>query len=259
MRDSQDGVAGDLELRDIRVTFGKAVAVDMTGQVLEAPAGALTLLLGANGAGKSSLLNGAYGAVRSAGKVAIGEVDLSSESALGRAKAGMALVPQGRQLFPRMTVRENLMVMAELLRLPAETVDRGIERFEPLKRGERKSAGVLSGGEQQMLAISRALLAEPRVLLLDELSTGLAPVIVSQLLEHIAELAESGVAALLASPTSSGLLRHVTGGYVMVRGSLIAGPIAGSDLDAAYADALGNVRRHVDQGVEQQEGTVRRP
>ncbi|MFC4055127.1 ATP-binding cassette domain-containing protein [Actinomadura syzygii] len=244
---SENGRAA-LEVRDLRVGYGKAVALNLAGQALTVPAGGVTLLLGANGAGKSSLVNAAYGAVRGTGVVLLDGADVSAASAVERARRGMALVPQGRQLFPRMTVRENLQVMAELLGLPDEAVDRGIERFEPLRRGVRKSAGVLSGGEQQMLAISRALLGEPRVLLLDELSTGLAPVIVGELLDLLTGLAEDGVAALLTSPTSTRLLRRVDRGYVLVRGGVHAGPLAPDDLDAAYAEALGSVRRDVRDG-----------
>ncbi|WP_326643604.1 ATP-binding cassette domain-containing protein [Streptosporangium sp. NBC_01755] len=246
MTTENDRVA--LEVRDLRVGYGKAVALNLAGQALVVPTGGVTLLLGANGAGKSSLVNAAYGAVRSTGVVLLDGEDVSATSAVDRARRGMALVPQGRQLFPRMTVRENLQVMAEMLDLPDAAVERGIERFEPLRRGVNKSAGVLSGGEQQMLAISRALLNEPRVLLLDELSTGLAPVIVSELLDLLTGLAEEGVASLLTSPTSTRLLRYVDSGYVLVRGGVYAGPLAPDDLEAAYAEALGSVQRNVRDG-----------
>src|SRR5699024_7205940 len=127
----------------------------------------ITGVIGPNGAGKSSLLRALYGSVPIAGgRVVLDGADVTHRSAKDRAKAGLALVPQGRQLFPRLSVRENLQVMANQLGLPGDRVGAAMDRFPVLKQRARHLAGVLSGGEQQMLAVTRALMTDPTVLLL---------------------------------------------------------------------------------------------
>lgn len=227
-----------LQLESIEVRYGRAVAVD--GVTLEVPPGAVTALLGPNGAGKSSLVLAAYGTVRAAGAVRLDGRDLSRASATRRARAGVAVVPQGRQLFRRLTVRENLTVAAEQLRLPRSAVDEALDRFPILVDRQRSLAGVLSGGEQQMLAVTRALLGRPRVLLLDELATGLAPKVVQALGRTVRELAGDGLAVLLAAPELAALRSAVDRGYVLVRGRVVAGVEGGfAPLQDAYETALG--------------------
>src|SRR5690606_30498164 len=111
-----------------------------------------------NGAGKSSLALGVYGSIAASGDVTLGGEQLGSLDAIDRARAGVSIVPQGRQLFPRLTVRENLQVLAEILKLSQTEVDAALDRFPILRERENRLAGVLSGGEQQMLVVSRALM-----------------------------------------------------------------------------------------------------
>ena len=227
-----------LRLESIEVRYGRAVAVD--GVTLDVPPGTVTALLGPNGAGKSSLVLAAYGTVRARGTVRLDGRDLSRVGATRRARGGLAVVPQGRQLFRRLTVRDNLTVAAEQLRLPRTAVDEALERFPILATRQRSLAGVLSGGEQQMLAVSRALLGRPRVLLLDELATGLAPKVVQALGDTVRELAGDGMAVLLAAPELAALRHAVDRGHVLVRGRLVATVEGGfAPLQDAYEAALG--------------------
>src|SRR6185369_2841286 len=168
-----------LEVQGLTVRYGKALALDNVS--FTAQAGAITAMVGPNGAGKSSCLNAIYGGVASSGALLLDGQDLSKLTPMQRARHGVALVPQGRQLFMRMSVRENLEVMARLLGLGEAEIEAGLDRFPVLRQRARQYAGVLSGGEQQMLAVSRALMGKPRLLLLDEMVTGLAPLIVREL------------------------------------------------------------------------------
>jgi len=227
-----------LELAGMCVRYGGAVAVDDVA--LAVPAGRVTALVGPNGAGKSSAVLAASGTVRSTGRVLLDGRRVDGWSPGRRTRAGLALVPQGRQLFSRLTVRENLLIGADQLRLPAKAVAAAEERFPIL--GERRDslAGVLSGGEQQMLAVARALMGSPRALLLDELVTGLAPLIVQQLAATVRELADAGLAVLVAAPDLVGLREVVDRGYVLVRGRVVAEVDGGHrPLQTAYERALG--------------------
>jgi branched-chain amino acid transport system ATP-binding protein len=227
----------ELTVSEMSVRYGGAAA--LSGVSLTAPGGSVTALVGPNGAGKSSLLLGAYGSVPATGRVLLDGEDVSRLSPAARARAGIAVVPQGRQLFPRLNVLDNMRVMAELLHLPASAVDEAIDRFPILRTRARSLVGVLSGGEQQMLVVSRALMGSPRVLLLDEMMTGLAPLIVAELARTVAALARDGVAVLLAEP-AIGAVRHIIDrGYVLVRGSIVATVPDGAALDAAYRTAIG--------------------
>lgn len=226
-----------LELRDVSVRYGAAVAVDHVA--LEATGGAVTALVGANGAGKSSTLLAAYGSVRARGQVLLDGDELSAYPPIRRAKAGLAIVPQGRQLFARLTVLENLQVMADTLGLPRGRVDDGLDRFPRLRERAKVLAGVLSGGEQQMLVVARALMSSPVALLMDEMTTGLAPLVVRELLSLLGQLSESGVAVLLAEPSLAAMRQHVDRGYVLVRGQVAAQRDSGAALDEAYRQQLG--------------------
>ena len=228
----------ELRVEELTIRYGGASALSAVS--LQAPGGKVTALVGPNGAGKSSLMLGAYGSVAATGRVLLDGDDVSKLSPAARARAGIAVVPQGRQLFPRLNVLDNMRVMAELLRLPPSAVDEAIDRFPILRTRARSLVGVLSGGEQQMLGVSRALMGSPRVLLLDEMMTGLAPLIVAELARTVASLARDGVAVLLAEP-AIGAVRHIIDrGYVLVRGSVVASTEdGGTALDSAYRTAIG--------------------
>jgi branched-chain amino acid transport system ATP-binding protein len=233
-----DPAAHELVARDVWVRYGKATA--LAGVALSAPGSSVTAIVGPNGAGKSSLLLALYGSVRAQGTVEVDGEDMSRLRATDRARAGVALVPQGRQLFPRLTVRENFQLMADLLRLGRGTVDEALDRFPILRQRVRSLAGVLSGGEQQMLVVSRSLMGSPRVLLLDEMTTGLAPLVVEQLAETVAGLArDAGTAVVLAEPSLGAIRRVVDRGVVLVRGEIVASADGPDALDDAYRAALG--------------------
>lgn len=231
--------AADLALCGLSVRYRDAVAV--RNLALTARRGEITAVIGPNGAGKTSLISAVYGAVRATGTVRLGDQALSQMSSLHRLRSGVGLVPQGRQLFPRLTVRENLVVMRDLLQLPLSSVDAAIGRFPILKERADSIAGVLSGGEQQMLVVTRALMGDPKVLLCDEMMTGLAPMIVQDLSRVLLERARTGVVVLLAEPTVGAALRPIiTTGAVMIRGEVVASSLqGGAALDDACREAMG--------------------
>lgn len=227
-----------LSASGLSVRYGGAVAVSSVD--LTVPAGEVTALVGPNGAGKSSAVLALCGTVRATGTIQLGDERIDRHSPGRRTRAGLALVPQGRQLFSRLTVRENLLVGADQLRLPASAITAAEERFPILAERRDSLAGVLSGGEQQMLAVARALIGDPKVLLLDELVTGLAPLIVQQLAATVRELADAGLAVLVAAPDLVGLREVIDRGYVLVRGEVVAEVDGGHrPLQAAYERVLG--------------------
>lgn len=230
-----------LATRNLRVRYGQIEAVsDVTLQV---PAGAITAIVGPNGAGKSSLIQAIMGAVRGAtGQVLLDGAALERLDPTARARAGLALVPQGRQIFPHLTVWENLQVMADAIGLTKGAATEAMQRFPILETRRRLPAGVLSGGEQQMLAFARALMARPKVLLLDEPSLGLAPLIVEELIRTVVALAAGGMAVLVAEPSIRFIRGHIDRGYVMFRGHIVAETTSAAALEAAYLARMeGNV------------------
>ena len=229
--------AKGLRVRGLTVRYDKALALN--GVDFDAAPGAITMLVGPNGAGKSSCLNAIYGGVASSGQVLLDGEDINRLTAMQRARRGMALVPQGRQLFMRMSVRENLEVMARLLDAEAADIEAALGRFPILRTRANQLAGVLSGGEQQMLAVSRALMGKPRVLLLDEMVTGLAPLAVRQLVETAVNMASEGVTVLIAEPAISAVRGHIQQGFVMLRGAVVGQAVGGAALDAAYQRHMG--------------------
>jgi branched-chain amino acid transport system ATP-binding protein len=229
-----------IEVTNLSVRYGRATAVDSVS--FRVGGGGLHVVVGPNGAGKSSLLRAIYGSVGASGSVLVDGQDVSALSALRRLRAGVALVPQGRQLFKRMTVRENFEVMAEVLGSGRGEVDRAIDRFPILRTRSRQLAGVLSGGEQQMVAVARALMGKPRVLLLDEMATGLGPAIVLNLIATVEALAADGVAVLLAEPSIGAVRDHIAQGFVMLRGKIVGEATGGKALDEAYQAKMGVIR-----------------
>ncbi|MBS1699494.1 MAG: ATP-binding cassette domain-containing protein [Actinobacteria bacterium] len=236
-------MSADLSVTGLTVRYGTATAVE--NATLTAPAGRITAVVGPNGAGKSSLALGVYGAVAATGTIRLGDVDLSSMPSIERARAGLAIVPQGRQLFPKLTVRDNLQVMAELLKLKRSAVEQALDRFPALRERERRLAGVLSGGEQQMLVVSRALMGDPHCLVLDEMMTGLAPKIVNGLVDAIREIADRGASVLIVDPAIGPLERAIDRGYVLLRAQLGAACDDVAALDDGYQRAMGIIQHEM--------------
>lgn len=226
-----------LELDRVTVRYGSAVAVREVSLV--APAGEVTAIVGPNGAGKTSLAGSIYGSVPATGTIKFDGREIQKLSALDRVRSGFAYVPQGRQLFMRMSVRENLRVGADLLGLKAEAVETAFERFPILRERSESYAGVLSGGEQQMLVLGRALLETPKVLLLDEMMTGLAPKIVAELRALVGGLAAEGVTVIVTEPALTALKSVVDRGYVMQRAELVRECDSAATLDNAYKQSMG--------------------
>lgn len=208
-----------LDLKDIRVSYGHAEVLH--GVSLSIPRGSIVTVIGANGAGKSTLLNAAMGIVASRGEIIYGG-QAAPPSIEGRVAAGLCLVPEKRELFGSMTVADNI-ELGGFLRTAAErseTREDLYERFPRLAERRRQLAGTLSGGERQMLALARALMSRPRLLLLDEPSLGLAPRIVADILRIVAELRETGVSVLLVEQNARAALEIADYGYLIELGEV---------------------------------------
>jgi branched-chain amino acid transport system ATP-binding protein len=189
-----------LAARSVDVAYGSVLAVRSLS--LQVAKGEIVALLGPNGAGKTSTLRGLTGLVRPrSGTVSVNGVRIDGHGAAGAVKAGLAHVPEGRRVFPEMTVLDNLRLGAWTDRRKAKVVDQRVRTaFELFPRlGERRgqAAGSMSGGEQQMLAIARALMSDPQLLLIDELSLGLSPLVVDEILARLVELNKAGLSILL--------------------------------------------------------------
>ena len=226
-----------LRVSDISVRYGRLEAV--SGAAITLHSGTVTALLGPNGAGKSSFLQAVVRATRAfCGSVTLSNRAIDALDTTGRAVAGLVLVPQGRQIFPRLTVRENLLVISDALRLPSSRAIAALGRFPILLERQHRPAGVLSGGEQQMLALARALMTEPRVLLLYEPTLGLAPQIVNEVHRVIDLLKGSGVAVLIAEPSVRLIRGRVDRGYIMLRGRIVAEAASCEALEEEYLRQL---------------------
>ena len=211
-----------LEITDLATSYGKIEA--LRGVSLSAKAGEVTCLLGPNGAGKSTLMLTLSGIL----KPQRGSVKFEGEELIGKTPAdivsrGMALVPENRLVFPALTVRENLMAGAYRRRDThgiRSDIDAMFHRFSRLQEREAQLAGTLSGGEQQMLAIGRALMSRPKLLLLDEPSMGLAPLMVQKIFDTLAGVAKEGVTILLVEQNAQLALQVCDFGYVMESGRI---------------------------------------
>jgi branched-chain amino acid transport system ATP-binding protein len=209
-----------LELKGLEVSYGGIRAV--RGVDLAVGEGELVCLIGANGAGKSSTLRAVCGLVPASGAVRYGGADLAAVPVHERPRRGLVMVPEGRGIFPQLTVEENL-VMGAFSRGDGdigEDLARQYETFPRLKERRAQTAGTLSGGEQQMLAIGRALMARPKLLLLDEPSMGLAPLLVAKIFEIVRGIASHGVTILLVEQNARMALEIASRGYVMESGAI---------------------------------------
>jgi branched-chain amino acid transport system ATP-binding protein len=228
-----------LELRGIRAGYGTIDVLHGVDLVLEA--GQVYALLGPNGAGKTTTLAVCTGQiVPSAGRLLLSGREVNGTTSDALARAGLCLVPEGRGIFPNLTVSENLRMSTYAGMDYAAVQERAFSQFPPLGERRKQLAGTLSGGEQQMLSMSRALATNPALLLLDELSMGLAPIIVEQLYERVAELARDGVSILIVEQFAQAILRVSTTASIMLRGRIVrTGPPAeiAEELAAAYLGA----------------------
>jgi branched-chain amino acid transport system ATP-binding protein len=212
-----------LSVRDIRASYGKVMALQ--GVTLNVGRGELVCLVGANGAGKTTLMKVIMGLV----PAATGTVELEGRPLLGMrthdiARLGIAYVPEGRGTLRELSVRENLRLGAFSRRWDAETrgdLGRVLERFPILAERINQAAGTLSGGEQQMLVIGRALMSRPQLMLLDEPSLGLAPLIAARIFEIIVALNGQGVAVLLVEQNARAALKLAKRGYVIELGRTV--------------------------------------
>jgi branched-chain amino acid transport system ATP-binding protein len=206
-----------LELRDIRAGYGPIEVVH--GVSLSVPTGAVVALLGPNGGGKTTILNVCAGTLMpSAGEVHFDGQAVTTLSADGRARRGMCTVPEGRGIFPNLTVRENLL-MATQVGVPMDRIEEvALAQFPRLGSKRKQLAGTLSGGEQQMLALARAFATDPKLLLLDELSLGLAPIVVAELYEKVRELASGGLSILLVEQFARTALPIADAAAVVLQG-----------------------------------------
>ena len=207
-----------LTVTHLNVRYGNIHATQ--GLNLQVNEGELVCLIGANGAGKSSTLNALAGIVTSTGSVNYQGVEISKLATHQRVAQGIALVPEGRGVFPKMTVLENLQMGAYLHHMKPSELDEVFARFPRLAERRDQLAGTLSGGEQQMLAIGRALLSRPKLLLLDEPSMGLAPLMIELIFNTLAELKKSGLSILLVEQNARGALQLADRAYVLEHGEM---------------------------------------
>lgn len=207
-----------LELRGVHAAYGRIEVLH--GVDLCVPKGAVFVLLGPNGAGKSTILKVAGGRMRhTKGTVRIDGNAVGKVTADSLARSGICTVPEGRGVFPNLSVRENLLMWTYRGGIkPEEAESRAFERFPKLSARRKQLAGTLSGGEQQMLAVARALVGRPRLLLLDEISMGLAPLVVVELFEVVNQLAAEGITIVLAEQFVHTALTLATHGAIVVHG-----------------------------------------
>jgi branched-chain amino acid transport system ATP-binding protein len=211
-----------LELREVSSGYGEVQI--LWGASLNLEEGNLTALVGANGAGKTTLLRTVMGLIRPwEGSIWFDGQDVSNIPAYKKADLGMVMVPEGRQLFTDMSVAENLEMGASPVRARnnvAQNLEKVYTLFPRIKERADQNAGTLSGGEQQMLAVARGLMAEPRILIFDELSLGLAPVLVLSLFENLLELKKTGLTMLLVEQNVQMALAVSDYAYVLARGKV---------------------------------------
>ncbi|MBE1530767.1 ABC transporter ATP-binding protein [Actinomadura algeriensis] len=227
-----------LELRGVRAAYG-AIEV-LHGVDLALRPGSLLALLGPNGGGKSTTMRVCSGLhVPSGGELRFAGRRVNGVSAQEAARLGVCSIPEGRGVFPNLTVRENLWLATGTGARRADVEERAFARFPILSKRRDQLAGSMSGGEQQMLALSRALGTDPAVLLLDELSMGLAPMIVTQMYDTVAELVEGGLSVLVAEQFARAVLPIADTAALMLHGRVVAVGAPAAIEDRLSSDYLG--------------------
>ena len=225
-----------LQVTGLTVSYGQVRAV--SGIDLSVAQSAVVVLLGANGAGKSSTLNAIAGLLPCGGSVMFNGASVAGWAAEDIVRAGMSLVPEGRRVFPSLSVADNLHLGGAAHArgsVLADRVEAELSRFPILRERYRQQAGLLSGGEQQMLAIARSLMSAPRLLLLDEPSLGLAPQMVEKVFDLIGDLRASGITVLLVEQNAERALEIADHAYVLQTGQIV---LAGSGAELAQNDLV---------------------
>jgi len=227
-------MAAFLDIHDLRAGYG---SIEILHNVsLRVDGGEYVAVVGANGAGKTTLLRSVSGLVRvRAGSVSLDGVNLGTMPAYKVPSRGIAHVPEGRQVFPGLTVLDNLMTGAWMRRDKAErqeSLELVMSLFPRLKERVKQLAGTLSGGEQQMLAVGRAMMLRPRLMMLDEPSQGLAPKVVGEMYERLAQVHASGTTILLVEQNTTAALKYSQRAYVLEHGRIV--------LEGASAELQGN-------------------
>lgn len=210
-----------MQFKDVDVYYGPIQALKKVS--LDVNTGEIVTLIGSNGAGKSTLLMSIFGQPRvSSGEIIYRGEDISKKSAHYVASNGLAQSPEGRRVFPGMTVEENLLMgtIPIGMKHADEDMQKMFDIFPRLKERRNQRASTMSGGEQQMLAIARALMSRPKLLLLDEPSLGLAPIVVKQIFQVLKEVAASGMTIFLVEQNANHALKLADRGYVMVNGEI---------------------------------------
>ncbi|MGW2249687.1 ABC transporter ATP-binding protein [Kitasatospora sp. NPDC001660] len=226
-----------LEVEDLRVAYGKIEAVK--GISFTVNQGEVTTLIGTNGAGKTTTLRTLSGLLRpTAGRIVFDGQDLATVPAHKIVSLGLAHSPEGRHIFPRMTIEENLLLGA-FLRSDTAGIAADVERaytlFPILGERRKQAAGTLSGGEQQMLAMGRALMSQPKLLMLDEPSMGLSPLMMQKIMATIVELKASGTTILLVEQNAQAALSLSDRGYVMETGRIV---LSGTGADLLHDESV---------------------
>ena len=232
-----------LEVRNLQVNYGPIQAVK--GIDLDVEKGTLVALLGANGAGKTTTLRAITGMVKAYGSVHLGETEILGQRGYKTARMGVNMSPEGRLIFAGLTVEENLKAGAYCIKSAKQyqkNMDRVQELFPILRERRRQQAGTLSGGEQQMLAVGRALMADPEILLLDEPSLGLAPLIIQDIFKTLQAIRSEGTTILMVEQNALATLKIADYGYVLELGKIsMHGPASQLVRDERLIEAyLGN-------------------
>ncbi len=237
-----------LSVRDLHAGYGKAEV--LSGLNLNLPRGSVVTVIGPNGAGKSTTLNALMGVLRAKGSIVFDGQDVTDATLEERVMAGLALVPEKRELFSSMPVEDNLVLggfkpMRQGVANWRSTLDEVYTIFPRLKERRAQLAGTLSGGERQMLAVGRALMSRPKVLMLDEPSLGLAPLIVKEIFRTIDQLRSTGVSILLIEQNARAALEVADYGYVLETGAIaLEGPAKSLAGDSRVIDTYLGAKKH---------------
>ncbi|NVN87104.1 MAG: ABC transporter ATP-binding protein [Rhodopseudomonas sp.] len=238
-----------LQVTDVSVAYGKVEAVRAV--TLAVAANEIVTIIGANGAGKTTLLNAVMGILPLKGDVAFAGESIARHDIEDRVAAGLSLVPEHRELFATMTVEDNLQLGAFRIvkAVAAQSFERVYSLFPKLKERRSQLAGTLSGGEQQMLAMGRALMGAPKLLMLDEPSLGLAPIIVADIFRTVSELKAAGVSVLLVEQNAKAALRIADRAYVMELGEFVLDGTASEIAANAQVEASYLGFSHAEKGA----------